>query len=164
MIVPAGTYTYADLQLVYTMPAGRRVRSNVDFRTGTFFDGTRTQVMVNPTWNVSKHLELGGEYQYSRLRFDARDQSTDIHLARIRVRAALDARASGNAFVQYNSVSDRLDLNVRLRYNFAEGTDLWLVYNEGLGTDLGPLGPLAPPEGRSLSRGLIIKYTHTFGL
>ena len=163
VVVPAGTYTYADLQLVYTMPAGRRIRSNVDFRTGTFFDGTRTQLSVNPTWNASKHLEVGAEYQYSRIRFADRDQGADIHLGRVRVRAALDARASGNAFLQYNSVSDRLDLNLRLRYNLAEGSDLWLVYNEGLDTDLAEAGPGVPTRSRSVARSLIFKYTHTFG-
>lgn len=161
--IPAGEYTYADLQLVFSMPSGRRVRTNIDFRTGTFFDGTRTQVAFTPTWNLSKHLEVGGDYQFSHLRFDDRDQGTNIHLARLRVRAALDARASGNAFVQYNSVSDRLDVNVRLRYNFAEGTDLWLVYNEGLGTDLDVLGPQSPTPPRSLARSLIVKYSHTLG-
>jgi hypothetical protein len=161
--VPAGEYTYADLQLVYSMPTGRRMRSDVDFRAGTFFDGTRTQVTLTPTWNLSKHLEVGGDYRFSHLRFEERDQETNIHLARLRLRAALNARASGNAFVQYNSVSDRLDVNVRLRYNFAEGTDLWLVYNEGLGTDLDVFGPDLPLPPRSLARSLIVKYSHTFG-
>jgi hypothetical protein len=81
---------------------------------------------------------------------------------RFRIRAALDARASGNAFVQYNSTTDRLDFNVRLRYAFAEGTDLWLVYNEGLDTD-----PLRDTIGvrspTSLARTVLLKYTHTFG-
>jgi len=42
-----------------------------------------------------------------------------------------------------------------------EGTDFWLVYNEGLDADRDldrvgrPVGPL------SLSRALILKYTHT---
>jgi len=161
--VPAGDYTYADLQVVFSMPSGRRVRSDIDFRTGTFFDGTRTQVTLAPTWNLSKHFEVGGDYQFSHLRFDDRDQGTNIHLARLRLRAALDARASGNAFVQYNSVSDRLDVNLRLRYNFAEGTDLWLVYNEGLGTDLDVGGPDVPTPPRSLARSLIVKYSHTLG-
>jgi hypothetical protein len=31
---------------------------------------------------------------------------------------------SPNAFAQYNSMTDRLDFNVRLRYAFAEATDL----------------------------------------
>ena len=70
--------------------------------------------------------------------------------------------ASGNAFVQYNSTTDRLDFNVRLRYNFAEGRDLWLVFNEGLATERLP-DPAEPTLPLSLSRTLILKYTHTFG-
>ena len=78
-----------------------------------------------------------------------------------RLRTALDAKASGNALVQYNSTTDRLDVNVRLRYNFAEGTDLWLVYNEGLDTarEPGLAGERAP---LSRSRSLILKYSQTF--
>lgn len=59
-------------------------------------------------------------------------------------------------------MTNRLDFNVRLRYAFAEGTDLWLVYNEGLTTDraAGDVG-IVPPL--SLSRALTLKYTHTFG-
>ena len=80
----------------------------------------------------------------------------------VRVRAALNSRTSGNAFVQFNSTTNRLDFNVRLRYAFAEGTDLWLVYNEGLDRDRTPdaVGTESP---LSLSRALILKYTHTFG-
>jgi hypothetical protein len=161
--IPAGSYDFADLQIVHTMPSGRKLRADVDFRTGTYFDGRRTQVLVTPTWNVNRHLELGGDYQLSRLRFPVRDQAANIHLLRLRVRTALDARASGNAFVQYNSTTDRVDFNVRLRYAVTEGTDLWLVYNEGLDTDRDRdilqgdrFGPL------SVSRALVVKYTHTF--
>ena len=92
----------------------------------------------------------------TRLRFRQRGQSDDIHLARLQVRAAKDARASANAFVQYNSTTDRVDLNVRLRYNFAEGTDLWLVYDEGLATDRLDLpGELRQPL--SSARALIVE-------
>lgn len=160
--IPTGRYTYADLQLVWSMPPGRRLRASVDARAGTFFDGKRVQVVARPTWNVSPHLELGADYQWTRLRFDARDQGVDVHLARLRVRTALDSKASGNAFVQYNSTSDRLDLNVRLRYNFSEGRDLWLVLNEGLATDRLP-DPSLPELPRSLSRTFVVKYTHTWG-
>ena len=82
---------------------------------------------------------------------------------RLRVRTAVDAKASGNAFIQYNSTTDRVDFNVRLRYALAEGTDLWIVYNEGLDTerdrDFLQAERFAP---LSLSRALVVKYTHTF--
>ncbi len=163
VVIPRGRYTFADLQLVYSMPSGARLRTDADFRAGTFFDGRRVQAILTPTWNLSRHLELGGSLQFTRLRFDERDQQADIHLTGLQVRAALDARASANALLQYNSTTDRLDLNLRLRYNFSEGTDLWIVYNEGLVTDRDG-EPGVPRLPLSAGRALIVKYTHTFGL
>ena len=162
--IPAGRHEYADLQLVLIMPSGARLRTFVDMRAGSYFDGTRAQIILRPTWNVSRHLELGGEYQLSRLRFDTRGQGVDVHVGRLRIGTALDARASGNAFLQYNSTTDRVNVNLRLRYNFAEGTDLWLVYDEGLAMDRDLDDPAAPELPLSAGRSLILKYTHTFRL
>ncbi|MEO8678710.1 MAG: hypothetical protein ABI665_06675, partial [Vicinamibacterales bacterium] len=158
--VPAGVYDFADLQIANSMPSGARVRTDLDFRTGTYFDGTRTQLALSPTWNASKHFELGANYRWTRLRFDRRNEKADIQLLGLRVRTALDAKASGNALIQYNSTTERVDFNVRFRYNLSEGTDLWVVYNEGLDMDRATgvderLGPL------SLGRSLIVKYSHT---
>ena len=161
--IPAGSYAFADVQIVNTMGSGRKLRADVDFRTGTYFDGSRTQVRVTPTWNLNRHLELGADYQLSALRFPVRNESANVQLLRLRVRTALDAKASGNAFLQYNSTAGRFDVNVRLRYNVSEGTDLWLVYNEGLDTDRG-IDPLQDTRMSplSVSRALVLKYSHTF--
>ncbi len=157
--IPAGVYDFADLQVEGTMAAGRRLRTDVDVRAGSYFDGRRTQVVLTPTWNASRHFEIGGDYQLTMLRFPIRDQQTNIQLARLRIRTALDARASANAFVQYNSTTDRVDLNLRLRYAVSEGTDLWIVYNEGL--DTARTGQYQFTQPRSLSRAFIVKYTRT---
>jgi hypothetical protein len=159
--IPAGSYAFDDVHAFYRMPTGSRLRTSIDVRTGRYFDGRRTQVLLQPTWNASRHLEIGLDYQLSALRFPVRGQSDDISVARLRLGTALDVKLSGNAFVQYNSASDALDFNVRFRYAMAEGTDLWLVYNAGLDTDraadgLGGLTPLL------VSRSLMLKYTHTF--
>jgi hypothetical protein len=159
--IPAGRYTFADLQLVYSMPQGARLRTDVDVRAGTFFDGTRIQAVITPTWNLSRHLEIGGSYQLTRLRFRDRGQADDIHLAGLQVRVARDARASANAFVQFNSTTQRVNANIRLRYNLAEGTDLWMVYDEGLLTDRS-LDPGAPRAPLSTARTLIVKCSYTF--
>jgi hypothetical protein len=160
--IPRGSYDFADLQFALSMGAGARLRSAMDFRSGTYFDGRRTQIILTPTWNASKHLELGADYQLSALRFPVRDQSVNLHVARVRIRSALNAKAFGNAFVQFNSTTRRVDANVRLRYAPAEGTDLWIVYNEGLDTDRStdPVGG-GVRSPFSLARSLIVKYSHT---
>lgn len=160
--IPAGAYDFADLQVVFTMPSGARLRTALDMRAGSYFDGTRMQLIATPTWNVSPFLELGGDYQLTKLRFPIRDQAATLQVARMRVRAARDASASANGIVQYNSATGRLDFNVRLRYAFAEGTDLWLVYNEGLDTDRTQQPAVTPPP-LSLSRAFILKYSRTLG-
>jgi hypothetical protein len=157
--IPAGRYRFADFQVVWLMPSGRKVRASIDARAGSYFDGRRQQVLLTPTWNVSPHLELSGDYQLTRLQFDTRQQAADVQLARLRVRGAVNSRASGNAFIQYNSTTDRLGLNIRLRYNFAEGTDFWLVLDEGIATERPLMDGIRPPL--STSRALVLKYTHT---
>ena len=160
--IPRGTYDFADLQVAWTMPAGQRLRMNVDARAGTYFDGKRQQAILSPTWNLSKHLEIGGVYQFTALRFPVRNQRVNIHLASARIGAALDARVSGTTLLQFNSTTNRLDLNMRFRYNFREGTDLWFVYNEGLDTsDRTDLVTRDLP--RSQSRAFLVKYSKTFG-
>jgi hypothetical protein len=66
---------------------------------------------------------------------------------------------SVNIFMQYNSSGSSLSTNARFRYNFSEGNDLWIVYNE----DLDATRALPIPEiSRSRFRTFMIKYTRTF--
>jgi hypothetical protein len=111
---------------------------------------------------VNRHLELGGTFQVTVLDFPDRGQGETLQLAGLRVRTALNARASANALVQYNSTTRRVDANLRLRYNLAEGSDLWLVYNEGLDTEreVDEVGRRTP---QSLARTLLVKCSYTFG-
>jgi hypothetical protein len=161
--IPAGDYSFADFQVALSMAQSQNLRSSLDFRTGSYFDGRRTQLILSPGWNASKHLELGVDYQLTALRFPVRDQAVDLHVARLRVRTAFNPALSNNAFIQYNSALNRLDANVRLRYAFAEGTDLWIVYNEGLDTDRhDPTYTGGGQTPLSLARTLIVKYSHTF--
>jgi hypothetical protein len=161
--IPSGGYDFADLQVALMMKQGARIRTSADLRAGTYFDGRRAQAILTPTWNVSPHLELGSDYQITALRFDSRNQSENIQVGRLRVRVAADARLSASLVTQYATTTDRLDFNARVRYAFAEGTDLWLVYNEGLDTERG-LDPISGRSPLSLGRTLIMKYTHTLTL
>ena len=82
-----------------------------------------------------------------------------MHVARVRAQIGFSTQASINAFLQYNTASDVVSANVRFRYNFREGNDLWIVYNEGRNTDRLSNDPELPfLDGRRV----LMKYTYTF--
>ncbi|MCG8466657.1 MAG: carbohydrate binding family 9 domain-containing protein [Gemmatimonadetes bacterium] len=159
-----GEYWMTEAWLSFGPPDGWRIAPIVTLQAGEFYDGSKLRLWTTLRWRASKHLELMGDYQLNRIRFDDRAQAFDSHLLGFRARAAWNSRLSAEAFVQYNSTIDRITGNTRLRYNFREGRDLWLVWNESLNTDL------EPPEASDLrlprtdARQLVLKYTHTLGL
>jgi hypothetical protein len=161
VMVDSGSFKFTELWFNYQPPSGSRFRSLVDARIGGFYDGWRVQLQFDPTWNVSRNLEIGGSYEFNRIRFPDRNAKLDAHVARLRIGAAANARLSATALVQLNSVDDQLGVNLRLRYNFREGSDLWLVYDEGFNTDRDQPGGL-PALPSSNLRVLRIKLTHTF--
>lgn len=161
VMVEPGEYHFETFWFNYQAGSGAKLRLGADAKVGRFYDGRRATLTLTPTWNLSRHFDLSGSYEFNRLTFPRRDAALSTHLARVRIGAALNARASAVALVQANSVTDRLGVNLRLRYNVREGTDLWLVYNEGIHTDRdgGPAGGPAWP--RSTGRSVQVKWSHT---
>jgi hypothetical protein len=156
--VPVGNYWFHEGSVRLTKPRAGQLRGNFSATAGTFYDGTRYGVALNPIWTVSKHLELGGGYEINRLDFPDRDASTTVHLARLKVSLALDTRISFSTFAQYSDASDFTSLNARFRYHVREGTDLWIVWNEGFNTDTA--NGLSPKLPVSAGRSMMIKYSH----
>lgn len=161
VMVDSGSFKFTEVWFNYQPATGALLRSMIDARIGGFYDGWRFQLRLDPTWNISRNLEIGGSYELNRIRFPERGAGLDAHVARLRIGAAANSRLSATALLQFNSVDDRLGVNLRLRYNFREGSDLWLVYDEGFNTERDQLGGL-PPLPVSNLRVLRVKLTHTF--
>ena len=155
-----GNYWFHEGQLRYMASRTASVRPSWTVTAGSFYDGWQASLQLEPAWNPSRYLELGAQYLLNVVRFPDRQESLDAHLARLRIQTALDSHLSLNTFVQYNSTTDDLSVNARLRYNFREGRDLWLVYNETLDTERA--APLTqPPPPFTQNRTMVVKYTHT---
>ena len=160
VVVPAGDYWFHEATFNLRLPRSALFRGEFNGSAGTFYDGTRFGVALNPAWVVSRYLELEAGYEVNRLDFADRDVGVTTQLARLRVNTALNPRVSLSTFGQYNSAVGQTTFNVRFRYHFREGTDLWIVYNEGIHNErdngLGPRRPL------SSGRAVMVKYSHTF--
>lgn len=157
--VPIGSYTFYKCEGGYVMPRGNLLRFSVDFGYGSFYDGTRSEAGVDVTWNASRHLEVVLDYGFTRVDFSERSQDFNSHITRLRVRTGLNKHFSIHGFIQHSSTANFLTSNVRARYNFSEGHDLWLVYNEGINTEREG-GELLLP--RTNDRTVMCKYVYTW--
>lgn len=157
--IPPGSYWFPRFELDYSIAPGTPLQLSLGGGVQTLYDGWRANVGLGPRWHLSRHLELNLEYELDVVRFPDRDQGFDAHIARLRTNTALDTRFAVNAFVQYSNISDLVAANVRFRYNFRKGNDLWLAYNEGLNLNRDRTEPTLPFTD---NRTVLLKYTYTF--
>ena len=162
--VPAGVHRFGGVRLGYQAPQADPFRAGATVEAGRFFDGWQAALVAGPVWDPSAHLNLSANYRLDRVEFPDRGEGFTSHLVRLRAQAMLSTRTSAVAFVQYSGTDDRVVANFRFRYNPTVGTDLYIVWNEGLVTDRGPRGTARWPA--SDERTILIKYAHTlqFGL
>ena len=114
---------------------------------------------MQPKWNLGASVELGGIYRLDLIRFPGRNQSLNNHIAGLRALYMFSTKLSFSAFVQYNSAINKVLSNVRFRYNPREGTDLYVVFNEGRNTWLEREVPHLPAYDQ---RNITIKFSYTF--
>ena len=162
--VEADRYDFWNFSVNYTTPRTKLFGTSLFVQSGQFFDGWRSDFSLSPQWNITQSFRLSGSYIFTKVDFNQRDQGFNAHLARLRIQSALNIKLSLNAFVQYNGTSNQVSTNARFRYNFREGNDLWIVYNEGLNTERDRFLPESPQLPITQQRSLILKYTHTFRL
>lgn len=159
--VPVGEYRFVSAQLQYSPPSSYLFRPSGSIEVGQFFDGRQLSVNLSPSWAISRQFSLGGTYRLDHVSLPERDERFTAHVARIRGEVMFSTTTSIASFVQYNSTADAVIANVRFRYNPREGNDLYIVWNEGLNTDLDAYEPVRP---RSEARTLLVKYSHTLTL
>lgn len=153
VVITAGDYTFYSVTGNYTMFDGNRLRFALNLEGGKFYGGNRYSIMLSPIWTVNKYFDLGFDAIYNRVEFDGRDFEGNI--ARIRITLALNTHLSFNGFLQWNQTQDLSGINLKLRYNWNDGKDLFVVYNENTHNN-------DPEVPRVENRALLLKYIYTF--
>ncbi|MFM7798417.1 MAG: DUF5916 domain-containing protein, partial [Planctomycetota bacterium] len=127
LALPVGRYDHARARL-YGQSAGfRRLSFTWDLETGGFYDGDRDDLRVGAVWRPGSRLQLGAQYQASRIglprgAFTARVWSLTGNVA-------FDVRWAWLNVVQYDNVSRRMGLNSRLRWSPTPGQSAFVVVN-----------------------------------
>jgi hypothetical protein len=161
LYIRPGKYNYISLRGNLSTPMSKPLYLVFMTEIGQYYDGIRTSLRFQPTWNLSKHFELGATYNFDHVNVSKRDVSMTNHIIGIKALYMLNTKLSVNAYIQYNTSFHGIITNLRIRYNPREGNDFYLVFNEDRNTDLYREMPNLPVYG---SRAVMLKYTYTFNL
>ncbi len=64
-----GKYEFVNFMGMLSTPASNPFFLMLMTEAGQFYDGWRFSVRLQPTWNISKHFELGGTYGFDHVNF-----------------------------------------------------------------------------------------------
>jgi hypothetical protein len=157
--ITSGAYTNRDVAVSYQTPQVSFLNALFEATAGTFYGGDRLSLGITPSYTISKYLTLSGFYQYNTISFHDKPEYI-AHVGRLKVAASLNVNLSVNAFVQLNSLSEISAINFRLRYNWKDGNDLFIVYNETINNNASDDVYLPTSDYRAFT----VKYIYTLHL
>ena len=137
--IPPGRYEFADVTLGYTLGGQRRANGRLTVQFGQFFDGdlkalgfSSGRIEVLPQFS----LEPGASVN----RVELPQGSFTTTVLRTRANYSFTPRMFVSGLFQYSSGAETLSTNLRLRWEYSPGSELFVVYTDERIT-VGPRSP-----------------------
>ena len=127
--LPVGSYRFNNAKLSYNMGTRRAHSFNLSVERGTFYNGHKTTVGAS-RGRMSLTNQFSIEPTYTVNRIELAQGSFTTHLGGGRISYTMTPRMFTSALLQYNSGSNSVSVNARLRWEYRSGSELFVVYNE----------------------------------
>ena len=160
--IPVGPYDFSNTRLSYAFGPQRRLSGTLSAEHGSFYGGTKTTVGIGGGFGPfgSGRIELTPRFSLepglSINRVELPQGSFTTQLVTTRTTYTFTPTMFLSALIQYNSSNNALSSNIRLRWEYQPGSELFVVYNEQRDT----LTPERFPELEN--RAFIIKFNRLF--
>ena len=152
--IPAGTYKARTFVTEFQVGQQRRASGTWSIETGTFYGGRNTAVGYSGARvKVSPHLALEPGFSINRVTLPYGNFTAKLLSTRTTFTVTPLMFVSG--LVQYNSSNNSLSSNVRFRWEYQPGSELFVVYNDGRDTT-------GPRVATLQNRAFIIKINRLF--
>jgi len=127
--IPAGSYQFTTGRIGYTFGQQRPVSGAVLYEQGEFYDGDRKALTFNRARiNLSSRFQLEPSVTLNWL--DVPTGKATTTLVSSRITYTMTPLMFASALVQYNSTTNTVSVNARLRWEYRLGSELFIVYNE----------------------------------
>jgi hypothetical protein len=128
--IQPGSYHWRQYRLEAGTAKKRRLYTELTWWFGGFYNGTIDQLEWSGAWNPTPLItvEFSGERNMARLPAGNFDQT--VTGTRLRINVSPDLSIA--SYIQYDTVSESLGTNTRLRWTFRPVGDLFIVYNHNI--------------------------------
>ena len=159
VVLPVGGYGFTAGTVSYTLGGQRRASGELAFTAGSFWSGDiRTLEYRQGRINVSNQFSVEPTISFNDI--DLPEGEFTTTLVSTRFNFAFNPRMFFSGLVQYNSSTNRWSNNLRLRWEYSPGSELFVVYTEE--RDVGTLRPIRVDRLRN--RGFVVKLNRLFRL
>ena len=159
VVLPAGGYGFTAGTVAYTLGGQRRTSGGLALTAGSFWSGDiRTLEYRQGRINVLNQFSIEPTISFNDIDLPEGDFITT--LVSTRLNYAFNPRMFLSGLVQYSSSTDRWSNNLRLRWEYSPGSELFVVYTEE--RDLEALRPSRYTGLRN--RGFVVKFNRLFQL
>ena len=131
--IPVDGYDFTNLRLGYDLGQQRRFSASVVVERGSFYGGRKTTLGVS-RGRVSITNQLSVEPSWSINWIDLPQGAFTANLAGARTTWTMTPLMFASALVQYNSRLEQVSANVRFRWEYRPGSELFVVFNEDRNT------------------------------
>jgi hypothetical protein len=159
VILQPGDYDFTSYELSYEFGRQRPISGLLSLRVGDFWSGTNTAISLSGgRIEVSPQLSIEPSYSINKVELPEGDFTAELGI--IRVTYTFSPRMYFSGLVQKDSTSNSFSTNLRFRWEWAPGSELFVVYSDDYDTD-----PLGRPDDRDLrNRGFVVKINKLFQL
>ena len=149
-LLPIGVYEFKEGVVQFNAGAQRPVSGRFTLTAGEFYSGHRQQLEYNGRVKVSSQLAFEPRILASHITLTQATFTTKLLGARTTYTVTPRMFVSG--LVQYNSSLNTLESNIRWRWEYQPGSDLYIVYTDGRDT-------FGSRTAALMNRGIAIKAT-----
>jgi hypothetical protein len=146
--IPVGGYDFSSLLAAYNPGQQHHVSGSGSLEIGSFYNGNKTSATFRGRASVTPRLAV--EPNISLNWIDLPQKSFTNTVIGERTLYSMTPRMFVTALVQYSSSTLNLSANVRFRWEYQPGSELFVVYTEGRDTSIPGVTPLQ-------NRGFVVK-------
>lgn len=129
VVIPPGGYRFSDAQVSYAFGAQRRVSGTVLAQAGNFYDGTiRSVGFSGARVTITQQLSFEPRVSVNRVELPAGRFTTT--LLGTRADYGFSPRMFASALLQYNRRDDVFSSNLRFRWEYRPGSELFVVLTD----------------------------------